>query len=120
MSCETHDKLQSANVVSRYGSQHVASRYATGNNSAQSETLYMLGNSLHGNWGSPRLPGMYTGLRWEVQGRKPMINGRRQSDGGIVPEKSPNNPQGAMGMDGRPPVKGEGARAPISPDTEPD
>ncbi len=35
-----------------------------------------------------------------------MINGRRQSDGGIVPEKSPNNPKGAEGMEGRPPVKG--------------
>ena len=28
LSCETHDKLQSADVVSRYGRQHVASRYA--------------------------------------------------------------------------------------------
>jgi RNA-directed DNA polymerase len=35
-----------------------------------------------------------------------MIDGRGQSDGGIVPEKYPNNPQGAEGMEGRPPVKG--------------
>ena len=35
-----------------------------------------------------------------------MINERGQSDGGIVPEKSPNNPKGAEGMEGRPPVKG--------------
>ena len=35
-----------------------------------------------------------------------MINGQRQSDGDIVPEKFPNNPQGAEGMEGRSPVKG--------------
>jgi RNA-directed DNA polymerase len=46
-----------------------------------------------------------------------MINGRRQSDGGIVPEKSPNNPQGAEGMEGRPPVKGKAQEHP-SPRTQ--
>jgi len=35
-----------------------------------------------------------------------MINGHGQSDGGIVPEKSPNEPQGEEEMEGRPPVKG--------------
>jgi RNA-directed DNA polymerase len=35
-----------------------------------------------------------------------MINGHGQSDGGIVPKKSPNKPQGAEGMEGRPSVKG--------------
>jgi predicted metal-dependent peptidase len=35
-----------------------------------------------------------------------MINGQGQSDGEIVPEKFPNNPQGAEGMEGRSPVKG--------------
>jgi group II intron reverse transcriptase/maturase len=35
-----------------------------------------------------------------------MIDGRGQSDGGIVPEKFSNNPKGAEGMEGRPPVKG--------------
>jgi RNA-directed DNA polymerase len=35
-----------------------------------------------------------------------MIDGPGQSDGGIVPKKSPNKPQGAEGMEGRPPVKG--------------
>jgi RNA-directed DNA polymerase len=35
-----------------------------------------------------------------------MIDGHGQSDGGIVPAKSPNNPQGTEGMEGRPPVKG--------------
>ena len=34
------------------------------------------------------------------------MNGPRQSDGGIVPKKSPNKPQGAEGMEGRLPVKG--------------
>lgn len=35
-----------------------------------------------------------------------MIDGRGQSDGGIVPEKYSNNPQGAEEMEGRPSVKG--------------
>ncbi len=34
------------------------------------------------------------------------MDGHRQSDGGIVPEKSLNNPRGAEGMEGRPPDKG--------------
>ena len=35
-----------------------------------------------------------------------MIDGRWQSDGDIVPEKSPNKSQEAEGMEGRLPVKG--------------
>jgi hypothetical protein len=35
-----------------------------------------------------------------------MIDEHGQSDGGIVPEKSSNKPQGAEKMEGRPPVKG--------------
>ena len=35
-----------------------------------------------------------------------MINGCRQSDDGIVPEKSPNKPQGEEGMEERPSAKG--------------
>ena len=59
----------------------------------------MLGNTLHGNWESPCLPtGKKSGLHWEVQGRKPMINGQGQSDGDIVPEKSPNKSQEAEGV----------------------
>jgi len=34
------------------------------------------------------------------------MNGHGQSDGGIVPKKYPNKPQGAEGMEGRPSVKG--------------
>jgi RNA-directed DNA polymerase len=41
-----------------------------------------------------------------------MIAGHGQSDGGIVPEKSPNKPQGAEGMEGRPPVKGNAQERP--------
>ena len=41
-----------------------------------------------------------------------MINGHGQSDGGIVPEKSPNNLQGAEGMEGRQPVKGNAQEGP--------
>jgi hypothetical protein len=73
----------------------------------------MLGNTLHGNWESLRLPGKnISGLHWEVLGRKPMINGRRQSDGDIVPEKFPNDPQGEEGMEGRSPVKGNAQEHP--------
>ena len=43
-----------------------------------------------------------------------MIDGHGQSDGGIVPEKSPNNPKGAEGMEGRPPVKGNVQEHPSS------
>jgi RNA-directed DNA polymerase len=35
-----------------------------------------------------------------------MLNGHGQSDGEIVPDKSPNKPKGAEGMEGRSPVKG--------------
>ena len=41
-----------------------------------------------------------------------MINGQGQSDGEIVPEKFPNNPKGAEGMEGRPPVKGNEQKHP--------
>jgi RNA-directed DNA polymerase len=46
-----------------------------------------------------------------------MIDGHRQSDGGIVPEKFPNKPQGAEGMEGRSPVKGNVQEGP-SPRTQ--
>ena len=46
-----------------------------------------------------------------------MIDGRRQSDGGIVPEKSSNNPKGAEGMEERPPAKGNAQEHP-SPRTQ--
>jgi len=41
-----------------------------------------------------------------------MINGHRQSDGEIVPEKFPNNSQEAEGMEGRSPVKGNVQKLP--------
>jgi len=46
-----------------------------------------------------------------------MINGHRQSDGGTVPEKSPNNPKGAEEMEERPPVEGKAQEHP-SPRTQ--
>jgi group II intron reverse transcriptase/maturase len=44
-----------------------------------------------------------------------MMNGHRQSDGRIVPEKSSNKPEptGAEGMEGRRPVKGNGFQSPV-------
>lgn len=41
-----------------------------------------------------------------------MTDEHGQSDGGIVPKKSPNKPQGAEGMEGRPPAKGNGRKHP--------
>lgn len=41
------------------------------------------------------------------------MNGPRQSDGGIVPKKSPNTSQGVEGMEGRPPVKGKASQPPL-------
>ena len=41
-----------------------------------------------------------------------MIHEPGQSDGGIVPEKFSNNPQGAEGMEGRLPVKGNEPEGP--------
>ena len=47
-----------------------------------------------------------------------MIDGHGQSDGGIVPreghfaQSSPNNPEGAEGKEGRPPVKGNAPQGP--------
>jgi RNA-directed DNA polymerase len=46
-----------------------------------------------------------------------MKHGHGQSDGGIVPEKSPNKPQGAEGMEERPPAKGNADKSP-SPRTQ--
>ena len=44
-----------------------------------------------------------------------MTNGHGQSDGRIVPAKSPNKPEptGAEGMEGRRPVKGNGLQSPV-------
>jgi RNA-directed DNA polymerase len=52
---------------------------------------------------------------WEASGRKPRLHGHRPSDGGIVPQKSPNTPrpQGVEGMEGRPPVKGNAPQHPL-------
>jgi hypothetical protein len=51
----------------------------------------------------------------EVSGRQPTMNGHRQSDGGIVPQKSPNTPRprGGEGREGRPPVQGNASPHPL-------
>jgi hypothetical protein len=41
------------------------------------------------------------------------MHGHRQSDGGIVPQKSPNTSQGVEGREGRPPVKGKASQHPL-------
>ena len=60
---------------------------------------------------APRSDG---GPHREVQGREPMMDGHRQSDSCIVPEKSSNKPSvegGAEGMEGRRLVKGNGRQS---------
>jgi RNA-directed DNA polymerase len=41
------------------------------------------------------------------------MNGHRPSDGGIVPQKSPNTSPSVEGMEGRPPVKGNASQHPL-------
>ena len=40
-----------------------------------------------------------------------MMNEQGQSDGGIVPKKSANKPEGAEQMEGRPPTKGNAQKS---------
>jgi hypothetical protein len=60
-------------------------------------------------WVCP-LSALSSGTPWEVLGRTPRMYEPRQSDGCIVPGKSPNKPgltTGAEGTEGRRPAKGK-------------
>ena len=90
---------------------------------AESETLRMRGNSMHGNretleTSSPQgeeRPG-------KALCRTPGMHVPRESDGPIVPEKRTNKagPKAAAeSVEGRGPTKGNAARTLLAPDTEP-
>ena len=106
MSCEMPLKLQRADVVPSHGRQYFDSRYARLAKSLRSLRPCTCSETPCTGTGRALVCHVTSGLHWEVQGRKPMINGQGQSDGDIVPEKSPNKSQEAEGMEGRLPVKG--------------
>ena len=76
---------------------------------AQSETLSMRGNSLHGNREVP-VSSLVDGAMDRLGKGNPLtpdMHDAGKSDGGVVPEKSPNKgTRPAEAMEGRPPTKG--------------
>jgi RNA-directed DNA polymerase len=85
---------------------------------AQSKTLSMRGNSLHGNREVPVSSiadgSMYRSGKGTPQ--NPDMHGTGKSDGGIVPMKSPNNGRRpAEAMEGRPSTKGNSVQTATSP-----
>ena len=74
LSCEIHDTLQSADVVSSNGRQHAVSRYARQAATLRSLRPCTCSETPCTGTGRARVrPEWYTGLHWEVQGRKPMM-----------------------------------------------
>ena len=76
---------------------------------AQSETLSMRGNSLHGNREVPVSSLVDGSMDRSGKGNPltPDMHDTGKSDGGVVPEKSPNKgTRPAEAMEGRPPTKG--------------
>jgi RNA-directed DNA polymerase len=78
---------------------------------AQSKTLRMRGNSLHGNREIPTLPVAdgATGRPEKATSRTSGMHGVGKSDGCIIPQKPPNKdgpPTSAEGVEGRQPAKG--------------
>ena len=89
---------------------------------AQSETLSMCGNSLHGNRETPRTP---TGKRPEGRSEKGYarasdVHVRGESDGSIVPKKQANKAgaSAAEPVEGRGPTKGNDLPVGHAPDSE--
>lgn len=83
---------------------------------AQSKTLYMRGNSLHGKREIPQTPGVdgATGRPEKVNDRTPGMHVRGKSDGRVVPEKLPNKDgilPPAEGVEGRRSTEGNTPRA---------
>ena len=92
-----------------YTGQRITASSASG--PAQSKTLRMRGNSLHGN--REILPAPVgdgpAGRSGKAYGRTPDMHAGRKSDGCVVPEKPPNNaglPPAAEVVEGRRPTKG--------------
>ena len=92
---------------------------------AESETLRMRGNSLHGNRETLETPTLNRseGRFGKAHGRTPNMHVSRESDGSIVPKKRTNK-AGQMAaaefVEGRGPTKENTARTVLAPDTAPE
>ena len=90
---------------------------------AESETLRMCGNSMHGNRETLETPALQgAGRSGKALRHTPDMYVPRESDGPIVPEKRANNagPKAAAeSVEGRGPTKGNAKRTLLAPDTEP-
>jgi hypothetical protein len=92
-------------------------------NAAESETLRMHENSLHGNRETLETPASSDAGRSEKAFcRTPGMHVSRESDGLIVPEKRANKTgpmAAAESVEGRGPTKGNATRTLLAPDTDP-
>ncbi len=90
---------------------------------AESETLRMRGNSLHGNRETLKTPAPQGAGRSEkADGHTADMHVSRESDDSIVPQKQANNagPKAAAEpVEGRGSTKGNAERTLLAPDTEP-
>ena len=90
---------------------------------AESETLRMRGNSLHGNRETLETPPPQgEGRSGKALCRTPDMHVSRESDDSIVPEKRANNAGSkavAEPVEGRGSTKGNAQRTLLAPDTEP-
>jgi len=96
---------------------------------AESETLRMRGNSLHGNRETLEVPSPQGGGRSEkAHGRTSDMHASRESDGPVVPKKRANKagrtmlrmgPAAAEPVEGRGPTKGNDPETLLVPDTAP-
>src|SRR5436309_3522217 len=92
-------------------------------NAAESETLRMRGNSLHGNRETLETPtSQDAGRSGKANGSTPDMHVSRESDGPIVPEKRANKAgakAAAESVEGRGSTKGNAERTLLAPDAEP-
>jgi len=92
-------------------------------NAAESKTLSMCGNSLHGNRETLETPvSQDAGRSDKAYGRTSDMHVFRESDGPIVPQKRANKDgsSSAESVEGRGPTKGNAQRTLLSPDSEPE
>jgi len=91
-------------------------------NAAESETLRMRENSLHGNRETLETPSSsHAGRSGKAFCRTPDVHVSRESDGLIVPKKRANKAglPVAESVEGRGPTKGNATQTLLAPDTEP-
>jgi RNA-directed DNA polymerase len=89
---------------------------------AESKTLSMRGNSMHGNRETLETPAPHgEGRSEKAECRTADMHVSRESDGPIVPEKRANKagPPAAESVEGRGPTKGNATRTLLAPDTVP-